>query len=127
VEHNAVKVAGLGFRAQASVASLRSALQAAGGSSVQLSALATAEDKAHAPVLQQLAAELGLPVLGLPLVALQQQHATASPRAPARYGSHSLAEAAALAAAGHGAQLLGPRAVSTDRMATAAIAENTPL
>lgn len=129
MEHNAlntvVKIAGLGFRAQATVASLRSALQAAGTHGI--SALATAEDKAHAPALLQLAAELGLPVLAVPLAALQQQAANASPHAPARYGGHSLAEAAALTAAGIGAQLVTARGVSTDRMATAAIAENTRL
>ena len=121
-----MKVAGLGFRAQASVASLRSALQAAGGIN-DLTALATAKDKADTPALLQLAAELGLPVIAVPLLDLQRQTATASPHAPARYGSHSLAEAAALAAAGPGARLLAARAVSTDSLATAAIAENTAL
>nr|WP_315237321.1 cobalamin biosynthesis protein [uncultured Albidiferax sp.] len=126
MEHHAVKVAGLGFRAQASVASLRSALQAA-GDSTDLSALATAEDKASAPALLQLAAELGLPVITVPLSALQAQAATSSPYVPARYGGHSLAEAAALAAAGPSARLLAARAVSADSLATAAIAENTGL
>ena len=121
-----MRVAGLGFRAQASVASLRSALQAAGGSA-GLTALATAEDKARAPALLQLAAELGLPVIAVPLTALQAQAAASSPHVPARYGSHSLAEAAALAAAGPGARLLATRAASADSLATAAIAENTGL
>ncbi|SDP92278.1 cobalt-precorrin 5A hydrolase [Rhodoferax sp. OV413] len=121
-----MKVAGLGFRAQASVASLRSALQAA-GNSTGLSALATAEDKAGTPALLQLAAELGLQVIAVPLAALQAQAATSSPHVPARYGGHSLAEAAALAAAGPDARLLAARAVSADSLATAAIAENTAL
>ncbi len=121
-----MKVAGLGFRTQASVASLRSALQAAGGSS-DVTALATAEDRARAPALLQLAAELGLPVIAVQLAALQAQAATSSPHVPARYGSHSLAEAAALAAAGPGAWLLATRTVSADSLATAAIAENTGL
>ncbi|MCX7276665.1 MAG: cobalamin biosynthesis protein [Burkholderiales bacterium] len=129
MEHNAlnklVRIAGLGFRAQATVASLRSALQAAGAHGI--SALATAEDKAQAPALLQLAAELGLPLVAVPLADLQQQTASASPHAPARYGGHSLAEAAALAAAGIGAQLVTARGISADRMATAAIAENTRL
>ena len=121
-----MKVAGLGFRAQAGVASLRSALQAAGGNT-GLTALATADDKARAPALLQLAAELGLPVVAVPLATLQQQTATTSPHVPARYGGHSLAEAAALAAAGPGARLLAARAMSADSLATAAIAENTAL
>ncbi|WP_394789239.1 cobalamin biosynthesis protein [Rhodoferax sp.] len=126
MEHHAVKVAGLGFRAQASVASLRSALRAA-DADTGLSALATAEDKAGAAVLLQLAAELGLPVIAVPLAKLQAQAATSSTHVPVRYGSHSLAEAAAMAAVGPSARLLVARAVSADRLATAAIAENTKL
>jgi len=42
---------------------------------------------------------------------------------PARYGARSVAEAAALAAAGPGARLVGTRVISDDRLATAAIAE----
>ena len=124
-----MRVAGLGFRAHASVASLRSALHAAGGNSgtTGLSALSTAEDKAGAIALLQLAAELGLPVVGVPLADLQGQNAAVSSHVPARYGGRSLAEAAALAAAGPGAWLLATRVVSTDGLATAAIAENTGL
>ena len=125
-QFRSMKIAGLGFRSQASVASLRSALQAAGGNT-GLTALATADDKASAPALLQLAAELGLPVIAVPLIDLQRQAATASPHVPARYGGRSLAEAAALAAAGPGARLLAARAVSADSLATAAIAENTAL
>ncbi|MHA6346914.1 cobalamin biosynthesis protein, partial [Roseivivax sp. CAU 1761] len=42
---------------------------------------------------------------------------------PARYDTGSVAEAAALAAAGPGARLLGPRAVSPDGCATCALAQ----
>jgi cobalt-precorrin 5A hydrolase len=48
---------------------------------------------------------------------------TQSPRVQALRGVGSVAEAAALAAAGPGARLLGPRAVSACGTATAALAE----
>ncbi len=131
-------VAGLGFRADAGVASLRSALQAALsasasasaiGSPPALTALATADDKATHPALAQLAAELALPVVAVPLAELAGHIGTlsAAPSAhvPQRYGARSLAESSALAAAGPGARLLASRTVSADQMATAAIADNT--
>ena len=145
-------VAGLGFRAGANVESLRSALQVAIAASqnaadapLVLTALATAEDKAYHPALTQLAAEMALPVVAVPLTQLMElarrieaysatQHvASLSPpnnHGPQRYGARSLAESGALCAAGPSAQLLARRAVSTDRLATAAIAaiaESTPL
>jgi cobalt-precorrin 5A hydrolase len=130
-------VAGLGFRAGCELASLRSALQAAleaaSTASSQpitlgdLSALATAADKANHPALLQLAAELQLPIHPISLTALADQPAAPSAHVPERYGAHSVAEAAALAAAGPGASLLGRRSISPDHMATAALAsrENT--
>lgn len=124
--NTAVKVAGLGFRTMADVASLREALHLAGGT-VGLSALATAQDKATAPALCTLAAELGLPIIAVPLAQLKRQSATPSPNVPERYGGHSVAEAAALAAAGPGARLTNNRTVASNKLATAAIAENTPL
>jgi cobalt-precorrin 5A hydrolase len=142
-----VMVAGLGFRAQCGVASLRAALNAAlsaaldatqqaqGTSSrpITLTALATAADKASHPALLQLAAELQLPITPVNLPQLASQAATPSAHVPTRYGAHSVAEAAALAAALAAtamavqaepvkAQLLTPRCTSPDRLATAAIA-----
>ena len=127
-------VAGVGFRAQCDVASLRAALNAAvdaaqqlHGTPLTLAALATAADKLTHPALLQLAAELQLPITLIQLPQLASQAATPSLYVPARYGTHSVAEAAALAAAGPDATLLGRRSVSPDRMATAALAftENT--
>ena len=144
-----VMVAGLGFRAQCNVASLRAALNAAlsaaldatqqthGPAStystssmpITLTALATAADKASHPALLQLAAEVQLPITPVNLPQLARQAATPSAHVPTRYGAHSVAEAAALAAtamavqAGSAqAQLLTPRCTSPDRLATAAIA-----
>ncbi len=88
----------------------------------QLSALATAADKAHHPALLQLAAELQVSIHPILLPALAEQSAAPSAHVPERYGAHSVAEAAALAAAGPGASLLGRRSISFDRMATAALA-----
>lgn len=130
-------VAGLGFRTGCEVTSLRSALLAALDAAstahgrpislAHLSALATAADKAHHPALLQLAAELQVPIHPIPLPALADQPAAPSAHVPERYGAHSVAEAAALAAPGRGATLLGRRSISPDRMATAALAsiENT--
>ena len=144
-----VMVAGLGFRAQCDVASLRAALNAAlsaaldatqqapgpastdsaSGMPITLTALATAADKASHPALLQLAAELQLPITPVNLSKLASQVATPSAHVPTRYGAHSVAEAAALAAAAMAvqaepvqAQLLTPRCTSPDRLATAAIA-----
>ena len=146
-----VMVAGLGFRAQCDVASLRAALNAALSAALDatqqaqgpastysasgmpitltLTALATAADKASHPALLQLAAELQLPITPVNLPQLARQAATPSAHVPTRYGAHSVAEAAALAAtamavqAGSAqAQLLTPRCTSPDRLATAAIA-----
>lgn len=117
---HAVKVAGFGLRASATPGSLRSALDAAGGPA-GLEAIATAADKAGHPALQALAGELGLPVAPVPLDRLAA--APAGPaKTPDRYARRSVAEAAALAAAGPAARLLAPRAISADRLATCAIA-----
>ena len=135
-----VMVAGLGFRAQCDVVSLRAALNAAlstaqqaqgtsGSRHITLTTLATAADKASHPALLQLAAELQLPITRVSLPQLASQAATPSAHVPARYGAHSVAEAAALAAVANTvgaepfkAQLLAHRCTSPDRLATAAIA-----
>lgn len=117
-------VAGLGFRTDAGIDSLRDALVRAGG---HADALATAADKANAPQIRALAAELALTLQSIPLDMLKNQPTlTQSARVQARYGTGSLAEAAALAAAGPGARLLGARVTSQDGKATAALAERNP-
>jgi cobalt-precorrin 5A hydrolase len=118
MERDAVIVAGFGFRASATAASLADALaRAAAGRAV--SHHATAADKAPA-----LAAALGQPVTGIaPEVLAVQPTLTRSAASLSNRGTGSVAEAAALAAAGPGARLLGPRAVSADGRATCALAE----
>lgn len=118
-------VAGFGFRGTATLASLQDALhRAAGGLSIGL--IATAADKAKEPCLQDLARLLSVSVASIPPDDLQ---AVATPTDSATVRRHrgtgSLAEAAALVAAGPGASLLGARAISADRMATCALARRT--
>ena len=118
-----MRVAGLGFNSEAKVESLRDALAAAGGAG-GLDALATASDKADAAALVSLAHELGLTVKAVPAEILGRiETVTHSVRVAAMRGTGSLAEAAALAAAGRRARLISTRVVSRDRTATAAIAE----
>ena len=119
-----MRVAGFGFRKGATEAALRDALARAGGT-MGLTLIATAEDKSAA--LAPFARSLGLPLTAIPVAALAAQPVlTHSPRVQSHYSTGSLAEAAALAAAGPGARLLGPRAQSQAGTATAAIAERTP-
>lgn len=114
-------VAGFGFRDGASAASLRDAYARVGHTATHL---ATSEAKAQHPAFQTLTAELTLHALPVSPQALAAQTTpTQSDKSRAACGTGSLAEAAALAAAGPGARLLGPRVISGDRMATCALAE----
>lgn len=118
-----MKVAGLGFRKDVTLASLREALLAAGGPA-GLTAVATVSDKADAEVLKQLARECGVPIRAVPADMLSGiDTPTQSKIVAERFGIGSVAEAAALAAAGPHACLIATRVVSQDRTATAAIAE----
>lgn len=114
-------VAGFGFRSETTLAALQDALARAGGAAgvTHLATLA-----AKAPALALLGDATGLPVIALAPEALQGQPTlTRSTRVKTLHGTGSVAEAAALAAAGPGARLRGQRAVSADGTATAAIAE----
>ena len=118
-----MRIAGLGFRQGAKVAALREALDAAGGHH-GLAALATISDKVAAGALVSLAGELGLPIRTVPAdMLIGVETSTRSERFAENVGVGSLAEAVALVAAGRNARLVGSRAVSQDRTATAAIAE----
>ncbi|MEH2534279.1 cobalt-precorrin 5A hydrolase [Bradyrhizobium sp. AZCC 1588] len=118
-----MKVAGLGFRRDVTLASLREALVAAGGRE-GIAAVATVSDRAESDVLKLLARELGVPIKAVPADVLAGiATPTQSKRIKERVGTGSVAEAAALAAAGRRARLISTRVVSQDRMATAAIAE----
>lgn len=129
-------VAGFGFRGSATLASLHDALARALQSAqhaagllpattqiAQITQLATAHDKADAACLLALAAQLGLPVCAVaPRPISTAATWTDSAAVRARRNTGSVAEAAALAAAGPGGRLLQPRSVSSDRLATCALA-----
>ncbi|QQO12725.1 cobalamin biosynthesis protein [Bradyrhizobium diazoefficiens] len=118
-----MKVAGLGFRKDVTLASLREALLAAGGPE-GLAAIATVSDRADAEVLKQLACECGVPIKAVPAEALAGVDTPTQSKIVAdKFGTGSVAEAAALAAAGPRARLIATRVVSRDRTATAAVAE----
>ncbi|SFQ53140.1 cobalt-precorrin 5A hydrolase [Roseivivax halotolerans] len=115
-------VAGFGFRGAATTASLLDALEQAGGAR-GVAMIATAADKANGPAFRGLAETLSLPASAIDSDTLErQQTATHSQASKSARGTGSVAEAAALAAAGPGASLLGPRSISADRMATCALA-----
>ncbi|CAN7226282.1 cobalamin biosynthesis protein [Bradyrhizobium sp. LjRoot220] len=118
-----MRVAGLGFRRDVTLASLREALVAAGGRK-GIAAVATVSDKAESDALKHLARELGVPIKSVPAELLVGfATSTQSELVKEKFGTGSVAEAAALAAAGRRARLISTRAVSRDRTATAAIAE----
>jgi cobalt-precorrin 5A hydrolase len=123
MEYGPMKVAGLGFRKDVTLASLREALLAAGGAE-GLAAMATVSDKADTESLKQLARECGVPIKAVPADVLAGIDTLTQSRLVAeKFGTGSIAEAAALAAVGPGARLIATRVVSQDRTATAAIAE----
>ncbi|AHM04510.1 Cobalamin biosynthesis protein CobE [Roseibacterium elongatum DSM 19469] len=116
-------VAGFGFRGGATRESLAQALALAAGAR-RVAMLATAEDKAQTAVFSGFARAVGLPVQPVDAATLSgQETATQSAQSQAARGTGSLAEAAALAAAGPGARLIAPRVISGDGMATCALAE----
>jgi len=115
-------VAGFGFRGAATADSLRDALARAAGER-QVTAFAAPQDKAQAGCLSELAVEMAVGIRAIAPDDLSRQHTpTEAPRVRAARGTGSVAEAAALAAAGTGAKLLAPRSISADRLATCAIA-----
>lgn len=117
-----MRVVGLGFRRDVTVVSLREVLMAAGAEGV--TAIATVSDKADSDALQQLARELNVPIKAMPANVLAGiATLTQSELIQEKFGTGSVAEAAALAAAGRHARLVATRVVSQDRTATAAIAE----
>lgn len=117
-------VAGLGFRGAATAEALRNALRALPADLPAPMALATVAEKADAAALRQLAQDMGLPVLSVPVARLSGMATpTRSDRVQERFGTGSLAEAVALAAAGRNARLIARRVTSACGMATAALAE----
>ncbi|MFT6022356.1 MAG: cobalt-precorrin 5A hydrolase [Ascidiaceihabitans sp.] len=116
-------VAGFGFNSKATPDSLADALDATGYATT-VSVLATPQDKVLAPVILDFAKSRGLLILPIPphtLQAVQTKTQSVVSRLMRRTGS--VAEAAALAAAGPHATLRTTRKISNDRTATCAIAK----
>ncbi|WP_170349253.1 MULTISPECIES: cobalamin biosynthesis protein [Ruegeria] len=115
-------VAGLGFSSTATLDSLRAAFDRASDGQ-RVDALATVADKDGHPALIEFASAIALPLhFVAPADLAGQRTLTCSNRSRATYGTGSVAEASALAAAGSGARLTSPRQISDDRLATCAIA-----
>lgn len=117
-------VAGIGFNTSATPKSLARAVEAAmqAAGVARLDALASAHAKATAQPLQDFAAARALPLLAVDVAGVVTP--TKSPRVLALFGTGSLAEAAALSAAGPHARLLAPLTKSPCGRATAAIAQS---
>lgn len=119
-----MKIAGIGLRAAATLADLQDALALA--DCPRPDALAALASKADKPQIRALSEALNIPVFslnendisGIPTL-------TCSPRIKARFGTGSVAEAAALAAGGTAARLVCLRVKTENGLATAAIAERT--
>ena len=120
-------VIGIGLRASATAQGLQALwLQAADRLACpSFAAAAVLQTKAAHPALQRWLERLPFNAALLPMAPAQlpgQPVTTHSARLLARYGTGSVAEAVALAAAGPGATLILPRLVSQDGCATLAAA-----
>ncbi|WP_299724289.1 cobalamin biosynthesis protein [uncultured Tateyamaria sp.] len=116
-------VAGFGFTSRATADSLAAAL-AATGYKDEVTLMAAPWDKAMQPALLDLSKEMRVMIMAITSSKLEAaQTATQSPLSRLLRRTGSVAEAAALAAAGPGATLLCTRHISKDRMATCAIAK----
>ncbi|WP_253393890.1 cobalamin biosynthesis protein [Methylorubrum extorquens] len=123
-------VAGIGFRqattAAEIVALLNRALAEAGLASGQLTAIATAADRAGEPAIREAATVFGLAPIALDAAALTAVDArvvTRSRRIEASRGVGSVAEAAALACAGAAARLVLHRIASAGATCALAVAD----
>ena len=127
MERNDMICAGFGFRSQAPFESFLEVLDrlekehSTGG---PIRAIATIAHKAMAPVFKNLSAQKGLAIIAVhPNDIARQKTQSFSQNVMDLYGTGSIAEAAALAAAGSKACLLGPRIICAHRMVTCAFAK----
>lgn len=121
IEDNLVLVAGFGFRRGAQLSSLSDVLDQLETQFGGVDRLAVADSMCS--LVQQLGHERGIKVLKVSDTLLPTiTTVTYSTHSLKARGTGSVAEAVALVAAGPGGQLLGPRLISADRMATAAVA-----
>ncbi|MBZ9765783.1 MULTISPECIES: cobalamin biosynthesis protein [unclassified Mesorhizobium] len=126
-------VAGIGSRKGVTAgdvrAAIETALEAHGLTMTALSALATGEIKRDEPAIFLAARDLDLPVLVISDAALQSVSSgtvSRSDASQAQAGTPSVSEASALAAAGKGAKLFGPRIVLGPVTCAIAISGDAP-
>jgi len=122
VKQLALRIAGFGFRREATLESLAQALDQLAEQYEAIDKLAVAHSML--PLVEEFGRLRGIEVISvadaeLPTVTTL----THSAQSLQARGTGSVAEAVALLAAGHNARLLGPRIISADRQATAALAE----
>lgn len=116
-----IRIAGFGFRRSATLASLAEALARLEARHGPADRLAAAESMLAS--VQALGEARGIATLGVPDDALPSAKTlTRSAHSRQARGTGSVAEAVARLAGGPGAELLGPRLISMDRRATAAMA-----
>jgi cobalt-precorrin 5A hydrolase/precorrin-3B C17-methyltransferase len=105
------------------LAAARTALEAAGRDAGCVGAVATAEVKAGEPAVVELARSFGVALSTLPAAVLAARPVpNPSPAVEAAVGTPSVAEAAALVAAGPGSVLVAEKSVSGPRDSTVAVA-----
>jgi len=112
-----MRVAGFGFRSGTGFSSLMAALSPLG----PVDAVATVQAKTAG--LRQIADHLRVPLLAVSPDELALNPRSGSMRVITLYGTGSVAESAALAAAGQGAVLVVSRTTSPDKKTVVAIAE----
>jgi len=122
VKQLALRIAGFGFRREATVGSLGQALDQLVEQYGAIDKLAAA--RSMLPLVEELGRLRGIEVISvadaeLPTVTTL----THSAQSLQARGTGSVAEAVALLAAGPNARLVGPRIISADRKATAALAK----
>ena len=116
-------IAGIGIRASATPKSLASAYDIACRTAgiTAVDGLATATEKSTSTALNDFATRKSLPLQSVTVQGIETQ--TQSSRIQTLFGTGSVAEAAALAAAGPGARLVHSKRSGPDGMAVAALAE----
>ncbi|HEX9881439.1 MAG TPA: cobalamin biosynthesis protein [Hyphomicrobium sp.] len=123
-------VAGIGCRAGATASAvaeaIAGALERCGLNRSQIDALATAAAKSHESGIVGAAATLAVPLIFVAAAEMSRvadSALTSSPRVVALQGVPSVAETAALAAAGRSARLLGPRTATPTVTCAIAVGE----
>jgi cobalt-precorrin 5A hydrolase len=120
-----IRIVGVGCRAEATQSALGEAIEMAMiASAGPLDAIATTTEKADTAMVKAVAKQFNLSIIAIdPVDLFGKVTPTQSPRILARFGTGSLAEAVAMAGCEPNAKLLCSRQISSDGMATAAIAQ----